>query len=202
MEFQEGVFAADGKSVSLLDLGAVRLEDGSGALDVTASVPMSRSFPNGCHIAEVEIDPDTGEVELDTYTAVDDFGNVINHAIVQGQVHGGVMQGAGQVLGEQCVYERESGQLLTGSFADYYLPRADGIPEFRVDEHPVPTASNPLGAKGAGEAGTTGALAAVMNAVIDALRPRGIVELDMPATPNRVWEALRCSAPGRRGPTR
>jgi aerobic carbon-monoxide dehydrogenase large subunit len=192
LEFRAGAFTAPGgNAVYLLDLGAARLADGSGVLDVTAEVPLSRSFPNGCHVAEVEIDPETGEVQLLTYTAVDDFGNVINHAVVEGQVHGGVIQGAGQALGEHCVYDAETGQLLTGSFADYYLPRADGIPEFRIDEHPVPTATNALGAKGAGEAGTTGALAAIMNAVIDALRPLGIVEMDMPATPLRVWEALR-----------
>jgi aerobic carbon-monoxide dehydrogenase large subunit len=154
-------------------------------------VPMSRSFPNGCHVAEVEIDPETGEVRLVTYTAVDDFGNVVNHAVVEGQVHGGVMQGAGQVLGEHCVYDEETGQLLTGSFADYYLPRADCVPEFRIGEHPVPTATNPLGAKGAGEAGTTGSLAAIVNAVLDALSARGITEIDMPVTPDRVWRALR-----------
>lgn len=194
LEFRDGTFVAPGgRSLQLLDLGAVRngSGDGPGALDVTANVPMTRAFPNGCHIAEVEIDPDTGEVVIDTYSAVDDFGNVINHAVVQGQVHGGVMQGAGQVMGEHCVYDPDTGQLLTGSFMDYYMPRADGMPEFRVAEHPVPCTTNLLGAKGAGEAGTTGALAAIMNAVIDALRPRGIVEMDMPATPMRVWEALR-----------
>jgi len=196
LQFRNGRYGApDGRELSILNLGAERLADGSGALDATAAVPMSRSFPNGCHVAEVEIDPDTGEVRLVTYTAVDDFGNVVNHAVVEGQVHGGVMQGAGQVLGEHCIYDEETGQLLTGSFADYYLPRADGVPEFRIDEHPVPTATNPLGAKGAGEAGTTGSLAAIVNAVLDALRPRGIAEIDMPVTPARVWRALREAAP-------
>jgi len=175
----------------LLELGAARSADASGMLDVTASVPVTRAFPNGCHIAEVEIDPDTGEVVIDTYTAVDDFGNVINHAVVEGQVHGGVMQGAGQVMGEHCVYDPDTGQLLTGSFMDYFMPRADGMPEFRIAEHPVPCTTNLLGAKGAREAGTTGALAAIMNAVIDALRVRGISEIDMPVTPARVWEAMQ-----------
>lgn len=192
LEFRDGAFVAPGgRALRLLDLGATRAGDGSGVLDVTAGVPMTRAFPNGCHIAEVEIDPDTGEVVIDTYTAVDDFGNVINHAVVEGQVHGGVMQGAGQVMGEHCVYDPDTGQLLTGSFMDYYMPRADGMPEFRVAEHPVPCTTNLLGAKGAGEAGTTGALAAIMNAVIDALRGQGIAEIDMPVTPARVWEAMR-----------
>jgi carbon-monoxide dehydrogenase large subunit len=192
LEFRDGAFVAPGgEPLQLLDLGAMRAGDGSGVLDVTAGVPMTRAFPNGCHIAEVEIDPDTGEVQIDTYTAVDDFGNVINHAVVEGQVHGGVTQGAGQVLGEHCVYDPQTGQLLTGSFMDYTLPRAGGMPEFRIADHPVPCTTNALGAKGAGEAGTTGALAAIMNGVIDALRVRGISEIDMPVTPARVWEALR-----------
>lgn len=199
--FREGAFAAPGgvggaggNPLSLLDLGVERSGDGAGVLDVTSSLPVSRAFPNGCHIAEVEIDPETGEVVIDTYTAVDDFGNVINHVVVEGQVHGGVMQGAGQVLGEHCVYDPETAQLLTGSFMDYYLPRADDMPEFRIAEHPVPCTTNPLGAKGAGEAGTTGALAAIMNGVLDALRVRGISEIDMPVTPSRVWEALQGQA--------
>ena len=192
LEFSAGTLVAPGgDAVSLLELGAARSADASGMLDVTASVPVTRAFPNGCHIAEVEIDPDTGEVVIDTYTAVDDFGNVINHAVVEGQVHGGVMQGAGQVMGEHCVYDPDTGQLLTGSFMDYFMPRADGMPEFRIAEHPVPCTTNLLGAKGAGEAGTTGALAAIMNAVIDALRVRGISEIDMPVTPARVWEAMQ-----------
>ncbi len=192
LEFRDGAFIAPGsKAVTLLDLGAERADDGSGVLDVTASVPISRAFPNGCHVAEVEIDPETGELAIETYTAVDDFGNVINHAIVEGQVHGGVMQGAGQVLGEHCVYDPDTGQLLTGSFMDYYMPRADSLPEFRTAEHAVPCTTNPLGAKGAGEAGTTGALPALMSAVIDALRVRGITHIEMPVTPARLWEALR-----------
>lgn len=194
LEFRNGAFIepgrAGGKALPLLDLGAERAADGSGVLDVTGSVPVSRAFPNGCHVAEVDIDPETGEVVIDTYTAVDDFGNVINHVVVEGQVHGGVMQGVGQVMGEHCVYDQDSGQLLTGSFMDYCMPRADGMPEFRLAERPVPCTTNPLGAKGAGEAGTTGALAAIMNAVIDALRGKGISEIDMPVTPARVWGAL------------
>ena len=126
---------------------------------------------------------------------MDDFGTVINHVVVEGQVHGGVMQGAGQVLGEHCVYDPDTGQLLTGSFMDYCMPRADALPEFRLDEIPVPCTTNPLGAKGAGEAGTTGALPALMSAVLDALRRRGVPHMDMPVTPEKLWRALRRNGP-------
>jgi carbon-monoxide dehydrogenase large subunit len=152
---------------------------------------MKTTFPNGCHVAEVEIDTETGVIEVVGYTAVDDFGVVQHAQIVEGQVHGGVAQGVGQALFEHCRYAPETGQLLTGSFLDYEMPRADRLPSMAVHDRPTRCAVHPLGSKGAGEAGATGAPAAVMNAVMDALRPRGIRHLDMPATPQTVWEALR-----------
>ena len=148
-----------------------------------------QTYPNGCHICEVEIDPETGVIEVLSYIAVDDCGTVINPMIVHGQVHGGVAQGLGQILGEHAVYD-DDGQLLAGSFMDYMMPRATDMPDMKLGFHSVPCTTNPVGAKGAGEAGTTGALAAGMNAIVDALSARGITELDMPATPPRVWAAL------------
>ena len=148
-----------------------------------------QTYPNGCHVCEVEIDPDTGVIEVVGYTAVDDCGTVINPMIVHGQVHGGVAQGLGQVLGEHAIYY-DDGQLLAGSFMDYMMPRADDMPAMKLGFHSVPCTTNPVGAKGAGEAGTTGALPAGMNAILDALSARGITEMDMPATPSKVWAAL------------
>jgi carbon-monoxide dehydrogenase large subunit len=155
------------------------------------------SYPNGCHVCEVEIDPETGVVEIVRYVVVDDFGTVLNPALVEGQVHGGVAQGAGQILMEQVRYDPESGQMLTGSLMDYAMPRADDLPMFEVESNPVPTATNPLGVKGAGEAGTVGALPAVMNGIIDALKPHGIRHLDMPASPERIWRAIRAAGTAR-----
>ena len=149
------------------------------------------SYPNGCHACEVEIDQETGVVEILSYDVVDDFGTLLNPLLVKGQVHGGVVQGAGQALEENYVYDTASGQVLTGSLMDYSMPRADGYCSFEVQSNPVPTETNPLGVKGVGEAGTVGALPAVMNAVIDALSPLGIRHLDMPATPARIWAAMR-----------
>ncbi len=149
------------------------------------------TFPYGTHICEVEIDPDTGEVRLDRYTVVDDVGNMINPLLVKGQVHGGIGQGAGQALMERIVYDPDSGQMLTGSFMDYAMPRASDLCSFEVDDIVVPTPRNPLGVKGAGEAGCVGALPAVMNAVLDALALRGVKMLDMPATSERVWRAIQ-----------
>lgn len=148
------------------------------------------AYPNGCAIAEVEIDPDTGVVEIRNYSCVDDVGRVVNPLIVDGQVHGGIVQGVGQALMEHLVYRREDGQILSGSFTDYCMPRADGFPSFNVETNEVITKGNPLGVKGGGEAGTTGALGAMMNAILDALAPLGITRLDMPATPHRVWRAI------------
>ncbi len=153
------------------------------------------TFPNGTHICEVEIDADTGVTEIVRYSAVEDIGRVLNPMLVAGQVHGGVVQGLGQALGEQIVHDGASGQMLTASFMDYRMPRAADVPEFRLALREVPTEVNPLGAKGVGEAGTVGALAAVMNAVNDALAQRGIRHFDMPATPARVWAAIVAAKP-------
>jgi carbon-monoxide dehydrogenase large subunit len=158
--------------------------------------PGASTFPNGCHIAEVEIDPETGLATLVNYVCVNDFGIVINPMIVAGQLHGGVVQGIGQTLMELAVYDAD-GQLLTGSFMDYAMPRAADVPYFALADHPAPAKTNPLGVKGCGEAGCAGALTSVMNAVIDALAERGIRHLDMPLTPFRIWQALRSAEPTR-----
>jgi carbon-monoxide dehydrogenase large subunit len=148
-------------------------------------------FPNGCHICEIEIDPDTGSVRLDRYVAVDDVGTVINPMIVHGQVHGGIAQGLGQVLMEHCRYD-EDAQMLTGTFMDYAMPRATDVPRIEAEFHPVPSPKNPLGVKGAGECGVTGSLATVMNAIADVLSQVGApTEIDMPATTEKVWRALQ-----------
>jgi aerobic carbon-monoxide dehydrogenase large subunit len=151
------------------------------------------TFPNGCHICEVEIDPDTGDVQLLSYLVVDDVGTVINPLTLAGQIHGGIAQGVGQVLMEQVVYDPTSGQLLTASFMDYCMPRADDLCSIAITSNPVPTDGNPLGAKGAGEAGTVGALPAVMNAIMHALEPLGVRELDMPASSERVWQVIQAA---------
>ncbi|NNK16916.1 MAG: xanthine dehydrogenase family protein molybdopterin-binding subunit, partial [Sulfitobacter sp.] len=153
-----------------------------------ATLP-ARSFPNGAHIAEVVIDPETGIVITDRYTVVDDFGNLINPVLAEGQVHGGVAQGVGQAVQERVVYD-EDGQLLTASFMDYALPRATDLPYISFTSEPVPSTANIMGMKGCGEAGTVGALAAISNAVQDALWEHGVRQADMPFTPHRVWEMM------------
>ncbi|OGL16122.1 MAG: hypothetical protein A3F92_14440 [Candidatus Rokubacteria bacterium RIFCSPLOWO2_12_FULL_71_22] len=168
--------------------------DLAGGLDSTAKfVSPQMSFPNGCHVAEVEIDPATGAVRVVGYVAVDDVGRVMHTTIVEGQIHGGVAQGLGQVLGEQVVYG-EGGQLLTASFMDYMLPRADDMPPMTIGHHTAPCTTNPLGVKGAGESGVAGSLPSAVNAVLDALASRGVTQLDLPMTPARVWMALRDAA--------
>jgi carbon-monoxide dehydrogenase large subunit len=162
-----------------------------GLYETGTFVPKHDTWPNGCHIGEVEIDPDTGVVTLVDYVVVDDVGTVVNPLTLAGQIHGGIAQGVGQALMEEVVYDPASGQLLTASFMEYAMPRADTLPDLVIGSNPVPTAANLLGAKGAGEAGTVGALPAVMNAVLDALAPLGVRHLDMPATPDRVWEAIQ-----------
>jgi len=159
---------------------------GAGAF--SSDVP---SFPNGCHICEVEIDPETGEVALDRYTVVDDVGTVINPLLAKGQIMGGVAQGAGQALSEDVVYDPDSGQLLTGTLMDYGIPRADTIPAITIDFSPVPSTTNPLGAKGVGEGGTVASTPTVMNAILDALSPLGVTDVPMPATPERIWRAMQ-----------
>jgi carbon-monoxide dehydrogenase large subunit len=202
IEFEHGTFTIAGtdRSIDIMSLAdEVRNLKAKGALpedlpqgldvQLKEDTPPS-AFPNGCHVAEIEIEPETGEVEVVRYTVVDDFGTLINPMLVEGQVHGGVVQGMGQALMENTVYDG-SGQLIAGSYMDYAMPRADNIPHFDFDSHPVPAKTNPLGAKGCGEAGTTGSLPAVMNAIVDALhREKGIAHIDMPATSERIWRAL------------
>jgi carbon-monoxide dehydrogenase large subunit len=165
-----------------------------GFSETAAFTPPAVTFPNGCQVCEVEVDPETGEVRILRHTVVDDVGRMVNPLLVKGQIHGGVVQGLGQGLFEELAYEPATGQLLTGSFMDYPLPRAADVPAFTVDSHEVPTRVNPLGAKGVGEAGTVGALPALVNAVVDALAPLGVRHLDMPLTPERVWRAIRAAA--------
>ena len=184
IEFAAGEYRIKGtdRKISIQSLAARE----PGKMDLAYANKFGACFPNGCHIAEVEITPDTGEAEVVSYVACDDAGNIINHQIVEGQVQGGLAQGAGQVFDEIAVYD-EAGQLLTGSFMDYAMPRPGGVGGLKLLEHPVPTKLNPLGAKGVGEAGVTGSLPALMNAVVDALGQH----FEMPATPRRLWEALQ-----------
>ena len=198
IEFTAGRFTIAGtdRSIDIIELSK-RLREGNtpegvpSSLDVDhTTAPVPSAFPNGCHVAEVEIDPDTGVVQIVRYTGVNDFGTVINPMLVAGQLHGGVAQGIGQALMEHIRYD-ENGQPITGSLMDYALPRADDIPVMTVGDHPVPAKSNPLGTKGCGEAGCAGSLSTVVNAVIDALSDYGIKHIDMPLTPERVWRAIQ-----------
>ncbi len=199
IEFKDGVFKVVGtdKSVPFGQVALTayvphnypitELEPG---LDEKAFYdPLNFTFPGGCHICEVEIDPDTGATEVVNFTAVDDIGRVINPMIVEGQVHGGIAQGIGQALLERCVYD-EKGQILTGSYMDYTMPRADNLPSFSVQTHGTPCTHNPLGSKGVGEVGAIGSPPAVINAVLDALAPVGVTDIAMPASPHRVWQAI------------
>lgn len=198
IEFADGAFTIAGtdRSIDIMEL-AKKLHDGKvpdgvpDSLDVDhTSEPVPSAFPNGCHVAEVEVDPDTGVVQIVRYSAVNDFGTVINPMLVAGQLHGGVVQGIGQALMEHVRYD-ESGQPITGSLMDYALPRAEDVPFMEVGDHPVPAKSNPLGTKGCGEAGCAGSLSTVVNAVLDALSEYGIKHIDMPLTPERVWRAIQ-----------
>ncbi|HXQ52623.1 MAG TPA: xanthine dehydrogenase family protein molybdopterin-binding subunit [Stellaceae bacterium] len=199
IEFSEGRFRIAGtdRSVGILEV-AERVRTGA---KLPAELPQTldaslvmetppSAYPNGCHLAEVEVDPDTGTIAVVKYAMVNDFGNLLNPLLAEGQAHGGVVQGIGQALMERTVFDRE-GQLVTGSYMDYAMPRADNAPMFEFASHPVPATTNPLGVKGCGEAGCAGALPAVMNAVMDALKPYGIRHIDMPATPEKVWQAIR-----------
>ena len=200
IEFAHGRFVIAGtdRSITVMELARALREgrtklpaEAPQSLDVhhISNGPGAATFPNGCHVAEVEVDPDTGVVELVKYTCVNDFGTVVNPLIVAGQLHGGVVQGVGQALMEMTVYDND-GQLLTGSFMDYAMPRAADVPDFVLAERPAPAKTNLLGAKGCGEAGCAGSLTSVTNAVLDALAERGIRHLDMPLTPFRIWQAL------------
>ncbi|MDX1375007.1 MAG: xanthine dehydrogenase family protein molybdopterin-binding subunit [Burkholderiales bacterium] len=196
IEFASGTYRIKGTDRAISITALAQKYPGRLDLDYRDRPKVPSTFPNGCHVAEVEIDPDTGGIEIVSYVAMDDVGNIVNHQIVEGQMQGGITQGAGHVLGEQAVYDAESGQLLTGSFMDYPMPRAVLVNNLRVLEHPVPTETNPLGAKGVGEAGVTGSMPCLMNAIIDALRGAGVTHFDMPATPLRVWRALEAAKAG------
>jgi carbon-monoxide dehydrogenase large subunit len=200
IELTQGRFAIAGtdRSVSLLEVARAahdptRIAPGEegGLVESGEFTPTAVTFPNGTHVCEVEIDPETGVTDIVAYTAVEELGRVLNPMIVAGQIHGGVVQGVGQALGEAILHDKQSGQMLTASFMDYQMPRAAEYPPFRLATREVPTAVNPIGAKGVGEAGTVGALAAAMNAINDALAPIGIRHFDMPATPARVWASIR-----------
>jgi carbon-monoxide dehydrogenase large subunit len=198
IEFGHGRFTIAGtdRSIDIIEL-ARRLREGKmpegvpSSLDVDhTSEAVPSTFPNGCHVAEVEIDPETGIVQIVRYTGVNDFGTIVNPMLVAGQMHGGVAQGIGQALME-CVSYDSNGQPITGSFMDYAMPRAEDIPLMAVGDHPVPAKSNPLGTKGCGEAGCAGSISTIVNAVVDALSEFGITHIDMPLTPERVWRAIQ-----------
>ncbi len=193
IEYDGGIFRVAGTDIALglFDLAGLR----PGELDTIEGLPASRAYPSGAHVAEIEIDPATGTVALENYVAVDDCGVVLNHKLMEGQILGGMVQGLGQVMGEVCVFDPQSGQMLNGSFMDYTMPRAELLPRFSLHELSTPSPNNPLGVKGVGEAGTTGSLGAAMNAILDALAPAGVTRLDMPASPDRVWTAMRDAAP-------
>jgi carbon-monoxide dehydrogenase large subunit len=202
LSFQDGRFQITGtdRSISLVDVAkafyrpvGLPRQFGIG-LEASGSWSTEPSnFPNGCHICEVEVDPETGVVTIDRYSVVDDVGRIINPLICEGQIQGGLAQGIGQALLERVAYDSDSGQLLSGSFTDYAMPRADDLPAFDLDFIEVPCKTNPLGVKGVGEAGSVGAPPTVMNAILDALRPLGVEHIDMPATPRRVWEAIQAA---------
>ena len=196
IEFDDESFRIPGSNVTptMQECAALaRADERLDLLSHSSTVQLeARSFPNGAHIAEVEVDPQTGHVVVDRYTVVDDFGNLFNPLIVEGQVHGGVAQGIGQAISEHVVYDEE-GQLLTATFMDYGMPRASDVPFMTFETEPVPSTANVMGVKGCGEAGTVGALAAVANAVQDAMWDKGVRQADMPFTPLRVWEMLQAS---------
>jgi carbon-monoxide dehydrogenase large subunit len=203
IEFTQGEFRIAGtdRSVTLSDVARISfdrlklpkgIEPGLSAQSVLS--PSAANFPNGCHVCEVEIDPETGVIRIVGYWAVEDVGRVLNPLVVEGQVHGGVAQGLGQVLCEQIVYDPENGQLLSASFLDYAMPRAKDVPFIEAQFNPIPTQANTLGVKGAGEAGTVGALPVIMNAINDALTHAGADEIEMPATPFKIWQALHKKA--------
>ena len=199
VEFADGSYRVKGTDLAIRFEEVVRRHAGQSPhpLDSRGDLPQPRSYPGGAHVAEVEIDPETGEVRLLRYTAVDDCGRIINHTLLEGQIHGGIVQGIGQALGEYAQYDPATGQLMTGSFMDYSMPRADEQPAINLYDNSVPAPGNPLGVKGAGEAGTTGAVPTIANAVVDALRPLGIHHLDFPLSPARVWAAIAARQAGK-----
>ncbi|MGH7350673.1 MAG: xanthine dehydrogenase family protein molybdopterin-binding subunit, partial [Candidatus Rokuibacteriota bacterium] len=202
LEFSRGRFTVRGTDrwIDLFEVAAAALRDDApdglrgplgGECDETVSTP---SFPYGCAVCEVEVDPETGVVEIVRYTSVDDVGRAINPLIVDGQTHGGIVQGLGQALWEHCRYDAESGQLQSATFMEYAMPRADMVPSFTTEISEVESTSNPLGLRGGGEGGTTPALGAAVNAIVDALADLGVEHLEMPVTPERVWRAIRAAA--------
>jgi aerobic carbon-monoxide dehydrogenase large subunit len=203
IDLADGVFRIAGtdRAVPLADIAAEAWEPRSlpegmepGLVAGAAFAAKEQNFPNGCHICELEVDPETGEVEILAYNVVDDVGTVMNPLLLEGQIRGGIAQGLGQILMEDIIFDAESGQLVTGSFMDYAMPRAGDLSMMHCETNPVPTGTNPLGVKGAGEAGAVGAMPAVGNALVDALKPLGISDLPMPATPERLWRAIRAAA--------
>jgi len=199
IEFADGTFSIVGtdRRLTIGEVAAAAKDQANlpagmdAGLDTRAGSDVdSGTYPNGCHVCELEIDRDTGNVTLINYVVVDDFGKVINPLLVAGQVHGGIVQGVGQVLMENCVYDNESGQLVTGSYMDYAMPRADNFPTFKLDFNEVLCKTNPMGIKGAGEAGTVGALGCVTNALVNALQDFGVKHVEMPATAERLWRMM------------
>ncbi len=200
--FADGRFPLTGtnRSVSLADVARhAETKSPAGLVETAEFQPPGVTFPNGCHLVEVEVDPETGTVKIDRYTMAEDLGNVLNPKLAHGQIQGGVAMGIGQALGEMISYDAESGQLMTGSFMDYQMPRAEDLPVVRLETRAVPTAMNPLGVKGVGEAGTVGSLVATINAVCDALSEYGIRHIEMPATPARVWAAIQAAKVAKAG---
>jgi len=188
LDYADGRFAAPGTNLAVTLTDLAQDED---LIFVDERIEALPTFPNGCHVAEVEIDPETGVVALVAYHAVDDCGSVIAHEFAEGQIYGALAQGIGQALMEHGHYDRSTGQLLAGSLMDYALPRAVDMPRINSALQPEPARSNPLGVKGVGESGTVGALPAVTNAVLDALRPLGVTDIALPITAERVWRAIR-----------
>jgi carbon-monoxide dehydrogenase large subunit len=202
--FTNGIFTVAGtdRSIGLFEVAAAALtrndlpEDLSGKLEAISDQTISEaSFPYGSHVCEVEVDPETGVAAIVNYVAVDDVGRAVNPMIVHGQVHGGIAQGVGQALWEQIVYDRDTSQMVTGSFMDYAMPRASGLPSYVTELSEVPCTTHPLGIRPAGEGGTTPALGVVMNAIVDALSDFGVTHVEMPATPERIWRAIQNGTP-------
>ena len=205
IEFKEGKFTVSGtdRSISITDVAkaffapvgpVAKFGLGLEAAGTYSGAPGGApNYPNGCQVCEVEVDPETGSVQIDRLAAVDDLGLIINPLICEGQIHGGIAQGLGQALCELTAYDPETGQLLSGSFQDYAMPRAEHVPAVVSELVEIPARTNPLGIKGIGESGTIGAPPAIVNAVLDALRPLGVEHVDMPLTPSRVWSAIRAA---------
>jgi carbon-monoxide dehydrogenase large subunit len=191
--FDKGQYRVTGTDLSISMKTLIEKNWGQPAhpLDTNTTFDIAFAYPSGAHVAEVEIDPDTGSSQIVNYVAADDCGNIISHALVEGQLHGGLMQGIGQVFGEHVAYDPDTGQLLSGTFMDYFMPHADNLPPIKLIDCGVPSPFNPLGAKGAGEAGATGSVPALANAVFDALKPLNVRKIEMPYTPHRIWRAIQ-----------